>query len=233
MPVDISSLVKKALQYKPKEKDDTKAKQQVYVMEDGDEYINPGIPGLVAASEKLLAINKGVADLDDREDFKFKRVFSTHDLVRERVVRDSGKLRRQMMFRLAKMRNLKPIHPGYFDSYVQGQIVGNPLASPLEEINPLHLLENSRRMTLMGPGGIGSDDAVTNDMQAVHGSTFGFLSPIEGPESQRSGIDTRFAWGTKLGSNGRLYQKFYDRRSGKYRYMSPEDLDGLTVKLPD
>jgi DNA-directed RNA polymerase beta subunit len=138
-----------------------------------------------------------------------------------------------MMFRLAKMKSLKPIHPGYFDSYVEGQIVGNPLASPLEEINPMHLVENSRRMTLMGPGGIGSEDALTESMQSVHAGSFGFIDPVSGPESARTDIDTRYAMGTKLGTNGRIYQRFYDRRKGKYRYLSPDDLDGLTVKIPD
>lgn len=209
------------------------ARQQTYVMDDGDEYVNPGVQGLVAASEKLLAINRGLAEPDDRDHLQFKRVHGVHDLIRERIVRDAGKVRRQAMVRLAKQRSLKPIHASYFDSYIEGQLAGNPLSSPLEEINPLHLVENSRRMTLMGPGGIGSDSAVTEQAQMVHGSQFGFIDPVAGPESGRSGIDTRFSHGTKIGSNGRVYQRFYDRRKGQYRWMSPQDLDGLVLKLPD
>lgn len=209
------------------------SKGQTYVMDDGEDYVNVGLDGILASSEKLLAINKGLEKPDDRDDLKFKRVWNTHDMIRERIVRDAGKVRRQMLYRLAKQRSLKPVHSGYFDSYVEGQIIGNPLSSPLEEINPMHLMENSRRMTLMGPGGIGSPDAITEAAQGVHASSFGFLSPIEGPESERAGIDTRFAWGVKMGSDGRLYQRFRDRRTGSYRYMSPEDLDGLTVRVPD
>lgn len=85
----------------------------------------------------------------------------------------------------------------------------------------------------MGPGGIGSADAVTEDAQSIAADQFGFIAPLSGPESERAGIDTRFAYGTKLGSDGRLYQRFYDRRKKKQRWMSPEDLDGLVVKLPD
>ena len=51
--------------------------------------------------------------------------------------------------------------------------------------------------------------------------------------SEKIGIDTRMAWGSKIGSDGKPYQKFFNRRTGKYQWMSPEDLDGLTVKLPD
>lgn len=221
--------VKQAAAQSPPEQ----AKQQTYVMEDGDEYVNPGVQGLVAASEKLLAINRGLAEPDDRDHLQFKRVHGVHDLIRERIVRDAGKVRRQAMVRLAKQRSLKPIHASYFDSYVEGQLVGNPLSSPLEEINPLHLVENSRRMTLMGPGGIGSESAVTEQAQMVHASQFGFIDPTAGPESSRAGIDTRFSHGTRIGSDGRPYQRFYDRRKGKYRWMSPQDLDGLVVKLPE
>lgn len=204
-----------------------------YVIDDGDEYINPGVEGLIASSEKLLAMNRGVVEPDDRASLSFKRILSVNDLVRERILRDSGKLRRQFLYRLARQRNLKALHPGYFNPYVEGQFKSNPLVESLEEINPMHLVENARRMTLMGPGGIGSEDAITAEDQAVSATQFGFLSPSEGPESSKAGVDTRFAYGTRIGSDGRIYQKFYDRGQGKYRYMSPEDLDGLVVKLPE
>jgi hypothetical protein len=36
-----------------------------------------------------------------------------------------------------------------------------------------------------------------------------------------------------VGSNGRLYQVMYDRRDKKYKWMSPEDVADLVVKIPD
>jgi len=209
------------------------SKRQQYVLEDGEPYVNPGLLGIVSASEKLLAINRGLTEPDDRDSLQFKRIHGTNDMIKERIVRDAGQIRKKMMQRLAKMKSLKGVHAGYFDPYVEGQLVGNPLSSPLEEINPMHLVENARRMTLMGPGGIGSEDALTSDMQDVHSSQFGFISSIEGPESSKAGIDTRAAYGTKMGSNGRLYQRFYDRRKKRFSWMSPEDMDGMIVKLPD
>lgn len=279
---------------------------------------------------------------------------------------------------IARHKNLKAVGPFAFDSYMEKFLIGNPLSSPLEEINPLHLLEQARRATQMGPGGIGTDNAITEEMQAIRTDQFGFLSTLEGPESmpgyhfvytkegwrqwtqvdestlfacnitgnlefhkatkinvhpfdgdlicakhnnilmeltphhrvyysdtdgvslgsckvkyansvlgecifvpgeidsikidsnhwykrpyndlvycatvpgsklfvrgsmetqpywtgnsEKIGIDTRAAWGSKIGSDGRPYQKFFNRRTGKYQWMSPEDLDGLTVKLPD
>lgn len=201
--------------------------------DDDDEYIPIGIKGMLAASQKLLAVNRGLDKTDERDSLMFKRIFTTDKLLAERIKLDAGRIRGAIMPLIAKHKNLKAIGPFTFDNYTEKLLIGNPLSSPLEEINPLHLLEQSRRCTQMGPGGIGSDQAITSDMQSIRCDQFGFLDPLAGPESDRIGIDTRFAMGTKMGSNGRVYQKFLDRRSGKQKWMSAEDLDGLTVKLPD
>ena len=117
--------------------------------------------------------------------------------------------------------------------YIDRVLKGNPLTSPLEEINPMQLVENARRITKMGPGGIPSDESITEEAQSVHPSQFAFNCPNSGPESARAGIDTRAAWGTKVGSNGRIYQVLFDSRVGKYKWMSPQDVADLVVKIPD
>jgi DNA-directed RNA polymerase beta subunit len=203
------------------------------IPDDEEEYVPVGVKGLLATSQKLLAINRGLDKTDERDSLLFKRILTTDRLLSERVRLDSGRVRGAMMPLIARHKNLKAIGPFAFDSYMEKFLIGNPLSSPLEEINPLHLLEQSRRATQMGPGGIGTDNAITEDMQAIRTDQFGFVSTLEGPESEKIGIDTRMAWGSKIGSDGKPYQKFLNRRTGKHQWMSPEDLDGLTVKLPD
>jgi len=203
------------------------------IPDDEEEYVPVGIKGLLATSQKLLAINRGLDKTDERDSLLFKRILTTDRLLSERVRLDSGRVRGAMMPLIARHKNLRAIGPFAFDSYMEKFLIGNPLSSPLEEINPLHLLEQSRRATQMGPGGIGTDNAITEEMQAIRTDQFGFVSTLEGPESEKIGIDTRMAWGSKIGSDGKPYQKFLNRRTGKHQWMSPEDLDGLTVKLPD
>jgi DNA-directed RNA polymerase beta subunit len=201
--------------------------------DDGEKMVPVGVGGLLAASEKLLAINQGLIPPDERDSLKFKRVKLLDHLLKERIRLDVGQTKRDLVRRAARVRSLQPVHAQVFDKYMTGHIIGNPLSMPLEEINPMHLVEQSRRITQMGMGGIGDSSMITLDAQMVHPSQFFFISPSEGPESEQAGIDTRLAWGAKYGSDGRLYQKFYDRRAKKYRWMSPSDLDGLTVKVPD
>jgi len=203
------------------------------IPDDEEEYVPVGVKGLLSASQKLLANNRGLDKPDERDSLLFKRILTTDRLLSERIRLDSDRVRGSMLPLIARHKNLKAVGPFAFDSYMEKFLIGNPLSSPLEEINPLHLLEQSRRATQMGPGGIGTDNAITEDMQAIRTDQFGFLSTLEGPESEKIGIDTRMAWGSKIGSDGKPYQKFFNRRTGKYQWMSPEDLDGLTVKLPD
>lgn len=201
--------------------------------DDGEEYMSVGTDGVLAASEKLLAINRGMDEPDERDSLKFQKVFRPHSMIRESIKMDAGKVARQAMFTAARRKNLSGLQTSAFDPYVERLLVGNPLTSPLEEINPMHLTESARRITKMGPGGLRSSESITEEAQSIHPSQFGFISVIEAPESEKAGIDVRISMGTKIGSKGRLYQKFYDRRAKKYRWMSPEDLDGLTIKIPD
>ena len=64
-------------------------------------------------------------------------------------------------------------------------------------------------------------------------SQFGFVSAIEGPESEKIGIDVRLAWGSKIGSDGKIYQQFKNKRTGQMEWLSPADIKNKVVKLPD
>jgi len=200
---------------------------------DEEVYRGVGVDGILAASGKLLAVNRGEANTDERDSLAFKRVMTPDKMMRERIRMDADKSANKVMRALAKKKSLKAFTPFHFDNYTSGLLVGNPLSTPLEEINPMHIAEQARRITLMGPGGIGSPRAITPGMQAVHASQFGFLDPLAGPESERAGIDSRLSWGVRVGSDGRLYQRFRNRKTGEVDWVSPDALEGKTVKLPD
>lgn len=233
---DIEDLFKKAGYSQPKKRNPHK---RVYFDLDSDEDYHPvGVEGLIAASEKLLAVNRGLVEPDERDSWSFKRVYGPDKLMRLRVRMDAGKapgqnLLRGLARRAAYNKDLRSAYAGVFDPYTEGSIIGNPLSMPLEEINPLQLTTQQRRITHMGPGGINSENALTVDMQNVSPSQFGFLSPLETPESSRAGVDARVAWGVKLGSDGRLYQRFRNRKTGKIQWLSPWDLRNLSVGIPD
>lgn len=201
--------------------------------DDDEEYVPVGVQGLLQASRRLLQINRGVARPDERDSRIYSRVYSPADLIKERIQLDSGHLRRNIMNRLKRSRSLKSLPQRPFEDYFEKFIIGqNPLSLPLEEINPLHIADQRRRISGMGEGGLPSREVVTESMQSIHPTEFGFLSPLEGPEDTLIGIDTRAAWGTRIGSDGNIYQRFRNRKTGDEEWLSPVDLDGSRVMLP-
>lgn len=148
-----------------------------------EKYAPVGIDGLLGATEKLLAVNRGLAEPDDRDSLPNDRIFTPDRLMAERVKLDHGKTLRTLMGRLSRAKTLRPMGADAFAPYTVGYITSNPLVPALEEINPYHILEQKRRITKMGPGGIGDPNAITAAMQAVNGGQFGFVDPIAGPES--------------------------------------------------
>tara|TARA_B100000579_G_scaffold437395_1_gene466556 strand:- start:14011 stop:14718 length:708 start_codon:yes stop_codon:yes gene_type:complete len=193
--------------------------------------ISADVDTILAATEKILAINRGVADPDERDSLRFRRLYPMDRLISERIGLDADKLFLKTMRRVIRQKSLKPINVNHFDKYTENLIVGNPLSMPLEEINPLHLVEQARRVTQMGPGGLG-EDSITEEAQNLHPSEFGFLSALEGPESERIGVDTRIAWGAKIGSDGNLYQKFLNKKTGRREWLNPSNLGDKIIGLP-
>jgi len=204
-----------------------------YDDEDIDDEVDGGVDTLLAASEKVLAVNRGLVDPDERDSLRFRKVYGPDKLLKERIDMDADKVMRNTVRRISRTGNLSSINPGHFNSYSEKLITGNPLSLALEEINPMHLTEQARRVSQMGPGGLPSSTSITEDAQNLHPSEFMFLSSIEGPESERIGVDTRIAWGAKMGSDGNIYQRFRNKRTGKYEWLSAKDLENKIVALPD
>lgn len=201
--------------------------------EEGDEYQPIGIDGVIASSRKLLAINKGMDEPDERQNLAFFKIYTMDKLMRERIRLDEGKLRRGLLRATAGRRDLSALHHRVFDPYHKEMITKNPLTSPVEETNPFQLITQQRRVTQMGPGGIGSQDAVTSEQQAVQPSEFGFYSPFETPESSLAGVDVRMTVGTRIGKDGRPRQRFRNLRTGAVEWKSPAELMDHVVKIPD
>lgn len=138
---------------------------------DDDDYVGVGVDGILAATGKLLAVNRGEAQVDERDSMAYKRIMEPDQLIRERIRMDADHSARKLMRGLARRRTLQGFTPFHFDNYATGLLLGNPLSTPLEEINPMHIVEQLRRVTLMGPGGIGSPQAITPGMQCFSGDT--------------------------------------------------------------
>jgi len=189
-------------------------------------------PTWLAATRKLLAINKGEDETDDRDNPAFQTLLGPEDLLAERFGRDKNMLRR-MLWKGTIRKNLDHIPSGILTSGLLSAITDSGLGNPGEEINPGMLIEQMYRVSRLGEGGIPSVDSVPDEARSVQPGQFGFIDSLVTPESLKAGVDSRFAYAAEKGKDGRMYAPFRDARTGQTVFKSPQEITKAVLAFPN
>jgi DNA-directed RNA polymerase beta subunit len=195
-----------------------------------DDHITPGM--MLGMTNKLLGVSRGDSEPDDRDAPQYSNVLSVEDFIEDRISNDAGKVARSLLYKARRDRSLKRVPASALDPYTDEYVYGSRLTMPLEETNPLALLEQMGRVTKMGEGGIGDAEAITDEARNVNLGQLGFIDPINGPEDTKIGIDTRASYNTFKGRDRQMYGEFLDAKTGKITHLRPEDLDGKVLAYP-
>jgi DNA-directed RNA polymerase subunit beta len=187
---------------------------------------------ILAATRKLLAINKGEADPDDRDSLVYQTVHGPEDLFAERIRRDHGRLRKQLFRKLSRLGSLAAMPSGALTPQLEQVLHGSGLAQALEEVNPLEVLDRQSSVTRMGEGGIPSHTSIPTEARQVQPSHTGYLDLVRTPESESAGVDLYAAAGARKGADGQLYRQFTDK-AGKLVWKTPRDVADAAVATPD
>jgi DNA-directed RNA polymerase beta subunit len=187
---------------------------------------------LMRAAQKMLNVSRREEEADDRDAPKFSNVLGIEDLIPERIQNDAGRLATNLLWKIRRDRSLKRLPPAALNPYVDNYLFGSRLTMPLEETNPLAILEQMSRVTKLGEGGISSAESITDEARNVNNGQFGFIDPVTGPEGMNIGIDVRTAYRTFKGRDRQLYAEFVDPKTGDKKYMRPEDLDNAVIAFP-
>jgi DNA-directed RNA polymerase subunit beta' len=191
---------------------------------------------LLAASTKLLNINRGTAEPDNRDSYRFKALWDISDHIPERLRNSSRGINRKLangFDRKAAAGDIRGIvDRTLFQVPVKSFFTMSDLAQQPDQNNPIHMLGGHLRLTLMGTGGIGSEQAITNAAKGIDASQMGFVDPVYTPEGSRSGVTTHLSIGAKkIGNEAAI--KVIDARTGKERFVTPVDLYDKTVAFAD
>lgn len=187
---------------------------------------------LVRAGQKILNINRGIEEPDNRDNPRFSKFYGIEHLLAERISKDSAKLIKPMLFRIGRDKSLARIGRNALNPYIDDYLSTSGLAQPGEEANPMSILIQQSRITRLGEGGISSPDLITPEARGVHGDYLGFIDNLAGPESFTSGVDVRASYGTVLGKDNRLYNIFRNLKTGKKEYVSLDAAADKTVAFP-
>lgn len=141
-------------------------------------------PAMLAASKKLLDVHRKADDVDDRDSLAFKTFHSADDFVRERLQLDARSMRNKLGWKLdahhGKLRDALPSGP--FTRSIMGFLTGSSLSSVPMQINPMELIDEASRVTMLGEGAIASERAIPLEARDVHPTHLAILDPTRVPE---------------------------------------------------
>ncbi len=198
----------------------------------GQRFNTAGVPTLLRASQKLLNISKQTEDVDDRDSLAFQTLHSPEDFFAERIRKDAGQIGRKLLWRATLKGNVQHVPTGALSPQMTSVLLRSGMGMPLEETNPMDILDQNLRIVRLGEGGIPSIDAVPDESRNVQPSHFGFLDPIRAPESEKIGIDSRVSHRVRKGSDGQFYTDLLDPKSGEMTPVSASRAAKSIVAFP-
>lgn len=188
---------------------------------------------ILRASQKLLNIQKGMEDEDDRDSMANKNFVGPEELFSERVSKDVGKLASTLLYKATYNRALKGLRPGYFTPQLEGLIVGNSLSNHIAGINPLEIYDYQKRVVQTGEGAITSSEAIPISSRNVSPSQVMVIDPIRSSESKNIGVDQRFSMAAKKGNDGNIYFPVKNVKTGKNEYINAIKMSQSIVAFPE
>ena len=108
----------------------------------------------------------------------------------------------------------------------------SPLSQFMDQINPLSELNNKRRLSALGPGGLSRDRAAM-EVRDVNVSHYGRICPIESPEGANIGLITSLANYAKVNDYGFITTPYRRVKGGKLQdqidYLTADEENGHII----
>lgn len=165
---------------------------------------------IVAILGYLINLQDGRGEVDDIDHLANRRVRRVGELVLQTAVR-TGLLRLERMikermtlmstdekFQPTALINARPLISAINEFYRQGQ-----LSQILDQTNPLSELDNLRRLSVMGQGGITRERA-SFSIRDINSSQYSRVCPVRSPEGPNIGLVTYLSLYAKVNEYGFL-----------------------------
>lgn len=203
---------------------------------------------IVGTLRYLMGLTQGTGYIDDIDHLGNRRVRRVGELVAtnafrvgllrlERTVREKMSLAATMEGELTATQvvNARPVIAAINDFFRTSQ-----LSTILDQTNPLAEVDNLRRLTVMGSGGI-SRERASFSIRDINSSQYGRIDPVRSPEGPNIGLVTYMALYAQINEYGFLetpYRKIVREQAGKevkvrvtkeIVYLAADDEWGLKI----
>ena len=176
---------------------------------------------LVAASKKLLGISRGTQKGDAKDSMRYQKVFGPVQYFAQHIQRDGGSVARQMLWKATNKGNLDFISTNSLQPHVNSVFNQSNLTRFIDNSTPLDGIDNSMLLTRLGQGGISSEDSAPIQMRLVQPSYYGYVGPARSQEKS-PGITAYMTKNVVRGTDGKLYQKMLNARTGKQQLVDSQ-----------
>lgn len=192
---------------------------------------------IVAMIKYLIGLQNGIGQIDDIDHLSNRRVRRVGELLGATAFR-IGLLRLERSIK-EKMSLVKPD-----ESITPVQLINarpviatiseffrrNRLSTILDQTNPLAEIDNLRRLSVMGSGGVTRERA-SFSMRDINASQYGRICPVRSPEGPNIGLVTYLSLFARINEYGFLetpYKKVVETKKGmqvtdEMVYLSPDD----------
>jgi len=209
----------------------------------GAAHTKVDVSSLLAAAKKILQVYNDTADVDERDNLEFQKVYSVEDIVKEVLEKSTTEIVKIK----AKLHAYKPtgnesedrdklkaiFSPTYFTNPLRNFITTSSISRLPSQINAMEMLDTASIVTRLGEGAIQSEDAVPESTRAVNYSYMGTIDPIAAPESSKIGIDNRFTITALKGDDNEMYKEVRNMRTGQMERLRLIQLFDKNVGMPD
>jgi DNA-directed RNA polymerase subunit beta len=193
--------------------------------------LHPELLALTAG--KLIKVKDGQEPLIDRDSLFNKSLHGVEDFVKERLVKRQLLVKGKIQRKLDKNPDVnKLVTPGVFSPLVEKFFSDSDKAMNVEQTNPLTMLSDMEKITILGEGGLSADShQITNEMREVHPTHLGFIDPINTPESGVGATLHMPLLAKKQGDT--LKTPVINMKNGKREELTPADMFNSVVAFPD
>ena len=180
--------------------------------------------------------------IDDSDHLSNKRVRTTGEIlfshlqpiIRKFVKSVGGKLSVLNLENPIKITDL--VNFKMLDNAIKSFFATSQLSQFLDQINPLSEIEQKRRITALGPGGLKRETAKF-EVRDVHPSHYGRICPIETPEGQNIGLVVHQALYSKINTEGfletpalKIFREVEPKKSQLLNRIADRDMFELDAK---
>jgi DNA-directed RNA polymerase beta subunit/DNA-directed RNA polymerase beta' subunit len=163
--------------------DETKVSPETTKLTLGKSFERVNESTILASSQKLLKVMRGEEKSDERDSLVFKELYGTDDLLSTYFDKNADKIVNTLAVRADLKNKIKDfINSETYGKPIKDFFTTGDLSATSPQTNPVEMLDDWRKTTVMGAGGIKSRHAITDEARDLHPSHIGFLDPIATPD---------------------------------------------------